>query len=124
MNPLKQLLDSEETITAVELKIDGLELVALNAFRRLSHADQLRCVAALHDGAVPGTCEFVWTALVHAGIARMARHDFYCTRTMMNQMFEAASREVGHAFPMAPQMDTEKTFQQSATTTETNGENA
>lgn len=119
MNPLQQLLKSEETKGQVALKIVGLEAMALESFRRLSQCDQTRVVAALHDGAEPGSCEFVWTALVHAGIARLALLDVNEPRAMPDDLFHGAQNDVGRAFPGAPSCGTEtpaRTTDATATT--------
>ena len=72
MNQLSELIDQMGSVAALERKVADLKRLALDQFRKLPRHEQVSCLAALENGEVPGTADFVWTCIVHAGLGEMA----------------------------------------------------
>jgi hypothetical protein len=72
MNQLAELIDQTGGVEALERKIRNLKRLALDQFQTLPPHEQTTCMAALENGEVPGTADFVWTCIVHAGLCELA----------------------------------------------------
>lgn len=75
MNQLLANLLEQTDAVALRNKVASLKRLALDQFRTLSPHEQSTCLAALENGEVPGTADFVWTCIVHAGLAELALMD-------------------------------------------------
>lgn len=72
---LRQLIEQSDAL-ALQAKVAGLKRMALDEFRKLDDFGQKSCLNALEVGEVPGTPDFVWTCIVHAGLGELALMDF------------------------------------------------
>lgn len=72
---LRQIIEQSDAL-ALQAKVTGLKRMALEEFRKLDNFGQASCLNALEVGEVPGTPDFVWTCIVHAGLGELALMDF------------------------------------------------
>jgi hypothetical protein len=76
MNQLLMNLIEQTDALALQKKVLDLKRLALDQFRALPPHEQSNCLAALENGEVPGTADFVWTCIVQAGLGEIALMDF------------------------------------------------